>query len=893
MLEDELEVLVSSKIEHQKTIIRHRKCLESISSNKNRNWTEMTDAQKQKETRKDKVISDFFKHYNECFTLFGTSFSWLLGNLKDSFGTESPEIKSLKRVIKSFDRNSNSKDKDQNQNKKAIHNKNDSKNNNSNNNSKNSKELTKRGQEEETESDHDKTRNFIAEYDIFVACSKAQIAARAMIDIPSSIRLSEMVGDNWSYIKTMIHPWNYSTRAISSSSQSIKHSLQSCSSELKLVTLLNSMSGLLQDSIFKATGKSGNGSSSIEIDHNKKIKGPLTWKQFVKIGCNSTNLNSSYLDYGYGLDKDRNRNGQNKEEEPDIRPLPIPHIVAKQSNVSQHHLFNSKKIHDLPQLAFSGSIKQFFNMSQEISVNALSHWAKLGLQPNTQKQDVVYVCFYLKNIEEQAQNFMAEVSSIYENSKLGQHRPLMKYDKIDENSNEITQKNMAFFPIDKISDYHTEKRQNANQYLVHEIYSTKTQFGKFCDFLMDNFVADCSLATGGLYQSNFNNNNSPEYYENMPTDPYIVDEFKNQKPPIIMCYLIELGYNGDPHMRCPGNHSVHQDTEMKKSASMLGLINIVQSWIEIFKSKLREKNPNPNPSNNPNFKQENNLINLCELQVVPLTIVHQTSSKQHDLRTSVAFNSYNKAISKFKEFDRRFLDISSSAGPHGFTSCLNQKENNISKERALKLSLAEKQTPIFQCYLPGHLVSDCWYDPRLHIGEDPELINKLNEEIEALEKQSSHNHSALQHQQTTTSTTSNNYNKMIKAYHTKTLFVSYCLSHDQSYLLVTCIDNFGSMMDSNLINVSVDFDYSDCKAKLSARKIAIKKLWNYVISIISQTSVEWNICVTRLGRLGHGEMKEWLCYLNKGAIRESNRQLFDVARGYMDGYGSKYGLGCL
>lgn len=81
------------------------------------------------------------------------------------------------------------------------------------------------------------------------------------------------------------------------------------------------------------------------------------------------------------------------------------------------------------------------------------------------------------------------------------------------------------------------------------------------------------------------------------------------------------------------------------------------------------------------------------------------------------------------------------------------------------------------------------------------------------------------------------------------------------------------MIDSNVINIDIDPKYGinqeKQSQKLSVRKYCIKKLWNYIISVIGQSISEWHLVVTRLGRLGHGEMREWLCYLNRGSVKST------------------------
>ena len=42
---------------------------------------------------------------------------------------------------------------------------------------------------------------------------------------------------------------------------------------------------------------------------------------------------------------------------------------------------------------------------------------------------------------------------------------------------------------------------------------------------------------------------------------------------------------------------------------------------------------------------------------------------------------------------------------------------------------------------------------------------------------------------------------------------------------------------------------------ISIRRLALARLWDFIISVIASTSNPWRLVVGRLGRLGHGELK--------------------------------------
>lgn len=99
------------------------------------------------------------------------------------------------------------------------------------------------------------------------------------------------------------------------------------------------------------------------------------------------------------------------------------------------------------------------------------------------------------------------------------------------------------------------------------------------------------------------------------------------------------------------------------------------------------------------------------------------------------------------------------------------------------------------------------------------------------------------------------------------LFVAYCLSQDQQWLLATFTDEQGGLLDHTLINIRVPTRYfteienqrfqptESNKHILSPRRIGLARLWDYIINLISQTANAWRLVVGRIGRLGQGELK--------------------------------------
>ncbi|CAF4766441.1 unnamed protein product, partial [Rotaria sp. Silwood1] len=93
------------------------------------------------------------------------------------------------------------------------------------------------------------------------------------------------------------------------------------------------------------------------------------------------------------------------------------------------------------------------------------------------------------------------------------------------------------------------------------------------------------------------------------------------------------------------------------------------------------------------------------------------------------------------------------------------------------------------------------------------------------------------------------------------LFCSYCLSDDQRYLLASCSDDRGELLETCSINIEVP-DRHKRKVQHS-RRIGLQKLWDFIMRIVTSTTMPWRIVIGRLGRLGHGELKNWGTILSK------------------------------
>ena len=106
------------------------------------------------------------------------------------------------------------------------------------------------------------------------------------------------------------------------------------------------------------------------------------------------------------------------------------------------------------------------------------------------------------------------------------------------------------------------------------------------------------------------------------------------------------------------------------------------------------------------------------------------------------------------------------------------------------------------------------------------------------------------------------------------LLCGYCLSEDQRWLLATATDNEGSLMETCTINIEIP--NRNQRKKASARKVALTKLWDFILKIVSNSAQSWRLIVGRFGRIGHGELKGLAAFLSKTNLQNTNKRWQDM-----------------
>ncbi|XP_060523412.1 mediator of RNA polymerase II transcription subunit 13 isoform X2 [Cylas formicarius] len=106
------------------------------------------------------------------------------------------------------------------------------------------------------------------------------------------------------------------------------------------------------------------------------------------------------------------------------------------------------------------------------------------------------------------------------------------------------------------------------------------------------------------------------------------------------------------------------------------------------------------------------------------------------------------------------------------------------------------------------------------------------------------------------------------------LYLSYCLSEDQSWLLAVCTDERGEIFET--VTINIDIPNRSRRKKASARRIGLEKLMTFILGVMSQSVRPWRLVVGRLGRIGHGELKGWSWLLSKKNLLKASRQLKEI-----------------
>lgn len=106
------------------------------------------------------------------------------------------------------------------------------------------------------------------------------------------------------------------------------------------------------------------------------------------------------------------------------------------------------------------------------------------------------------------------------------------------------------------------------------------------------------------------------------------------------------------------------------------------------------------------------------------------------------------------------------------------------------------------------------------------------------------------------------------------LFVNYCLSEDQHWLLASCCDDRGELVKTVTINIEIP--NKTRRKKASARRVGLRKLMDWIQSVMSMSLVPWRLVIGRIGRIGHGELRGWSVLLSRKALKRASKELKEL-----------------
>ncbi|KAK5641736.1 hypothetical protein RI129_010283 [Pyrocoelia pectoralis] len=106
------------------------------------------------------------------------------------------------------------------------------------------------------------------------------------------------------------------------------------------------------------------------------------------------------------------------------------------------------------------------------------------------------------------------------------------------------------------------------------------------------------------------------------------------------------------------------------------------------------------------------------------------------------------------------------------------------------------------------------------------------------------------------------------------LYLSYCLSEDQSWLLAVTTDERGEIFET--VTINIDIPNRSRRKKASARRFGLQKLMDWALGIMSLSVKSWRLVVGRVGRIGHGELKGWSWLLSRKNLLKASKHLKEI-----------------
>ncbi|XP_067340064.1 mediator of RNA polymerase II transcription subunit 13-like isoform X2 [Channa argus] len=568
----------------------------------------------------------------------------------------------------------------------------------------------------------------------------------------------------------------------------------------------------LQPFLQDAIQKKRTGRTWENIQH---VQGPLTWQQFHKMA---------------------GRGSYGSEESPE--PLPIPTVL----------------------LGYDRE-RDFLALSPL----ALPFWEKLLLEPYGGQRDVAYVvlCPNTPSLLSAARTFFLELSAVYETCRLGKHRPLAKVsrDGLVRVGEDVEPEKLDELDVEQwmtgpwAGQQHTDNLTKLKLYA----YACKLQLGP----QLSSLPLDGSLLLPPKVQPPANN--TPSTQPASSGQPQVWAPDGEQAP----------GAVGSANTPTPIGTASGQTGEMNQGGS---------SESKGPSSATLPANP---PAENPELISEQSRIGIPTVAdsvdshanppaiVIYIVDAFLSSRGEEEEGDEVEAGSiwllgllrcYTEMLQTLPELMRpalvlqvvpcQYLLQPASGESHLYMqhlrslafSCYSQCRRLLSQQTNIKSLTGFGPVSTINCVLksPEHPSPTQLYSPPFILGPTRSKQPESGDTWADLPPK---------------------YN---------VLFVGYCLSHDQRWILVSCTDQQGELLETCIINI--DVPNRARRPKVSARKMGLQKLWEWCIGIIQMTSLPWRIVIGRLGRLGHGELKDWSSLLGEHSLHSIGRQLREACR---------------
>lgn len=113
------------------------------------------------------------------------------------------------------------------------------------------------------------------------------------------------------------------------------------------------------------------------------------------------------------------------------------------------------------------------------------------------------------------------------------------------------------------------------------------------------------------------------------------------------------------------------------------------------------------------------------------------------------------------------------------------------------------------------------------------------------------------------------------------LFCAYCLTEDQRWLLASVSNDKGDLLDNCSINIEIP--NRTRRKKVCVRRLGLHKLLEWLLGVAAcgaraggAVAQPWRLVVGRLGRVGHGELREWAGLLGRRSLLRYSRRLREL-----------------